>query len=47
MSKINNLKAYITSLVFSLAESCKTTIRTQFAESTTAVLTCTSSTNGL
>ncbi len=33
-SKINNLKAYITSLVFSLAESCKTTIRTQFAEST-------------
>lgn len=28
-SKINNLKAYITSLVFSLAESCKTTIRTQ------------------
>lgn len=33
-SKINNLKAYITSLVFSLAESCKTTVRTQFEEST-------------
>ena len=33
-SKINNLKAYITSLVFSLAESCKITVRTQFEEST-------------
>lgn len=33
-SKIRNLKAYITSLVFSLAESCKTTIRTQFEKNT-------------
>lgn len=31
-TKIRNLKAYITSLVFSLAESCQTTIRSQIEE---------------